>query len=223
MITRILTKTYTEPPINKAEILRYAGCNSNDLNINNLINDCIGECAGKLLYKVCYTEVPIEVTENIINLSFTNIQSYSLYKNLKNCSSAIIFGATIGIEIDRLIHKYSASSPSKALIFQAIGAERIESLVNLFNNDIENELTERNLFTVPRFSPGYGDFTISTQKDIFRLLDCPRKIGLSLNESMIMSPSKSVTAIIGVSNSPTVKCKNKCTDCNKKNCSFRSK
>ena len=58
------------------------------------------------------------------------------------------------------------------------------------------------MYTRPRFSPGYGDLPINMQKDIFAALDCPRKIGLSLNESLLMSPSKSVTAIIGVSARP---------------------
>ena len=50
----------------------------------------------------------------------------------------------------------------------------------------------------PRFSPGYGDLPIEIQKDIFRALDCPRRIGLTLNENLLMSPTKSVSAIIGI-------------------------
>ena len=50
-----------------------------------------------------------------------------------------------------------------------------------------------------RFSAGYGDVPLELQRDIFALLDCPRRIGLTLNESLLMSPSKSVTAIVGIS------------------------
>lgn len=50
----------------------------------------------------------------------------------------------------------------------------------------------------PRFSAGYGDLPLEVQKDIFRVLDCPRKIGLTLNDSLLMSPTKSVTAIVGI-------------------------
>ena len=77
------------------------------------------------------------------------------------------------------------------------------------------------LHTRARFSPGYGDLKLSSQKDIFRVLDCSRKIGLSLNDSLLMSPSKSVTAIIGVSNIEK-NCNIKgCSSCEKRDCSFR--
>ena len=89
-------------------------------------------------------------------------------------------------------------SPAKALIFQAIGAERIEALCEAFARDIHDRCGKIGAATGPRFSPGYGDLPLDIQKNIFAALDCPRKIGLSLNESLLMSPTKSVTAIIGI-------------------------
>ena len=106
---------------------------------------------------------------------------------------AIIFAATVGLAPDRAIARYGVSSPTKALVFDAIGAERIESLCDCFCKEIGNEKKLR-----PRFSAGYGDLSIGVQRDIFRLLDCSKNIGLTLGESLIMTPSKSVTAIIGV-------------------------
>ena len=124
--------------------------------------------------------------------------SNDLNKNLIGCDRIIVFAATIGIEIDRLISKYGRLSPAKALCFQAIGAERIESLCETFNNDMRERCAREGSQVRPRFSPGYGDFPLEAQKDIFRVLDCYRKIGLSLNDSLLMSPSKSVTALIGI-------------------------
>ena len=137
-----------------------------------------------------------------LDLGFTVTHSRDLQKNLKGCCRIILFGATVGLELDRLIARYGRLSPSKALCFQAIGAERIESLCNVFNDEIDEIFREQGMYTRPRFSPGYGDLPINMQKDIFAALDCPRKIGLSLNESLLMSPSKSVTAIIGISARP---------------------
>ena len=137
-----------------------------------------------------------------LDLGFTVTHSRDLQKNLKGCCRIILFGATVGLELDRLIARYGRLSPSKALCFQAIGAERIESLCNAFNDEIDEIFREQGMYTRPRFSPGYGDLPINMQKDIFAALDCPRKIGLSLNESLLMSPSKSVTAIIGGSARP---------------------
>ena len=76
-------------------------------------------------------------------------------------------------------------------------------------------------FLKPRFSPGYGDLPLEMQRDIFRVLDCSRKIGLTLNESLLMSPSKSVTAIVGIGGEEYQKEKNKCGACPNLDCAFR--
>ena len=124
-----------------------------------------------------------------LDLGFTVTHSRDLQKNLKGCCRIILFGATVGLELDRLIARYGRLSPSKALCFQAIGAERIESLCNAFNDEIDEIFREQGMYTRPRFSPGYGDLPINMQKDIFAALDCPRKIGLSLNESLLIGVS----------------------------------
>ena len=190
----VITRSYEAPPFDEKEILRYAQCKALNYSVYSLMTECINECRDVFSYNVCYVKVPVVQSGGDMALSFIKTKSEALLKNLNGCSEAIIFGATIGMGIDRLIAKYSRISPSKAMMFQAIGAERIESLCNSFNDEVKAEYESTN----PRFSPGYGDFSIETQKDIFKILDCPRKIGLSLNDSMIMSPSKSVTAIIGV-------------------------
>ena len=217
----ILVKKYDQPQVNTKEILRYMGCKEATSDMLALIDDCLKEVEGKLTYKVCYDTFDIHVSGQEVNLGFAKCQSAGLATNLGDCHKAIIFAATIGLEIDRLIAKYSRLSPSKALCFQAIGAERIESLCNIFNDEVTEDQLTKGLHTRPRFSPGYGDLTLDIQKDVFAVLDCPRKIGLSLNESLLMSPSKSVTAIIGISDKPK-SCKTaSCAQCNKTDCNYR--
>ena len=217
----ILIKKYDEPQINIKEILRYMGCKDHTDDMIALVNGCLEEMKGKLSYRVCYDIFDITASAEGVDLGFVKCESKGLATNLDGCQKAVVFAATVGIEIDRLIAKYSRLSPSKALCFQAIGAERIESLCNAFNDEISNDFLAEGLYSRPRFSPGYGDLSLDIQKDIFNYLDCPRKIGLSLNESLLMSPSKSVTAIIGLSNTPK-KCKTaSCSECNKTDCSFR--
>ena len=89
-----------------------------------------------------------------LDLGFTVTHSRDLQKNLKGCCRIILFGATVGLELDRLIARYGRLSPSKALCFQAIGAERIESLCNAFNDEIDEIFREQGMYTRPRFSPG---------------------------------------------------------------------
>lgn len=196
----VFVRTYTAPEYNKKEILRYAGMKEASDEIGAIIDECIAELGKKLVFKVCFCNVNVSQCDNMLDFGFTKVQSKDLEKNLKNCKSAVLFAATTGIEIDRLIARYATLSPVKSLIFQAIGAERIESLCDMFNAEIVSETARTGKRCRPRFSPGYGDLPLEFQREIFRVLDCPRKIGLSLNESMLMSPSKSVTAFIGVEN-----------------------
>lgn len=232
MNTSVLTKFYEEPPVDMGEILRYMGCRKEEGQILSLAKDCLSEALPKLEYKICYRQFAIHVEPCKTDLSFMVSYSKDLCGNLEGCTRVVLFAATCGIEIDRLISKYGSISPAKALCFQAIGAERIESLCNTFNEQIRRSFSEQGLLTKPRFSPGYGDFPLEAQKDMFSVLDCYRKIGLSLNDSLLMSPSKSVTAIIGLApiNSPAHKkvssenakgAQEKCALCTYTNCSFR--
>lgn len=221
MTNALLVKNYREPEFNKKEILRYMGCKESPVQVLALMEACIEEARPKLVYKVCYRKFDIKVEDDTVNLDFMTVKSSALAKNLRGCGSIILFAATVGLEIDRLIAKYSRISPAKGLCFQAIGAERIESLCDAFNGELAQSYMEQGLFLRPRFSPGYGDLSLEGQREIFKVLDCPRKIGLSLNESLLMSPSKSVTALIGISDEPKL-CKTaSCSQCSKADCNFR--
>lgn len=215
-------KIYTKPSYNKSEILRYARCSADAPGISELIDECIAEAEPFLSYRVCFAEFPAEINGDALVLPFMRAKSRGLAKNMSDCSSAVVFAATVGIGIDRLIAKYSRVSPVKALILDALGTERIEGLCDTFNRDVKEKAANCGRFTRPRFSPGYGDLPLEIQSDIFRILDCPRKIGLTLNDGMLMSPSKSVTAIIGISDKPS-DCGSGCGECQKTNCEYRRK
>ena len=174
---------------NKKEISRYAG----NLQDEALLAECISEVSDKLVYNVCYQKFPFEKQCETLNLGFAQVNSADLAKNLDGCDGILLFAATVGVELDRLIMKDCKISPVKALIFQAIGAERIEKLCEQFCKDMAKEENIK-----PRFSPGYGDLPLDLQKEIFAALDCGKNIGLTLNDSMLMSPTKSVTAIVGI-------------------------
>lgn len=214
----IITKTYKEPIFCEKEILRYAGCKKADDEVVSLLKLCINEAREKLIYKVCYSEFPVFVKGDCCDFRFFSLHSENLAHNLTGCKSVIIFAATVGIEIDRLISKYSRISPSKALMMQAIGTERVEALCDAFCEDIKEE---RKVTLRPRFSAGYGDLPLDIQKNIFAVLDCSKRLGISLNDSLLMSPSKSVTAFVGVSDDKECNLKNKCNVCEKTDCAFR--
>ncbi len=218
MDSSVYVKVFKTPDIKLKEILRYAGVREQSDEINELLESCLKELSGKLTYKVCYRSFPVSPMEDGVDFSFSRAISKDLKSNLTGCRTAIVFAATIGIEIDRLITRYTTVSPVRALLFQAIGAERIESLCDEFCEEMK--MSDGTL--KPRFSPGYGDLPLEFQKEIFRMLDCPRKIGVSLNSSLLMSPSKSVTAIVGISDTcEDTKNNHNCEACRKTDCAYR--
>lgn len=242
----IFTDTYEVPPLNKTEILRYMRCAKSTAEIDELISECLDEMLPQLVYKVCRCEFDIAFCENtsayspcsqnLLDLGFTVTDSAKLMRHLSGCTKLILFAATIGLAPDRLITRYGKLSPTKALCFQAIGAERIESLCDAFCDKIALNYASKGFATKPRYSPGYGDFPISMQREVFKALDCPRRIGVSLNDSLLMSPSKSVTALIGLEPLSADCCSassncdfqsignthtHNCNSCDKSDCLFR--
>lgn len=224
----VFVKKYRENeimPTKTSEIWRYAGFLGRQDEINGELKytfeDVKKEIFGLFSYKVCYRRMKISDGNGEFSLPFL-LKSKSLLTLLENCDEIIIFAATVGLEIDRYIAKQQKVSPVKALLANAYGAERIENLCDTFCEDIKKQLQSENRFITRRFSPGYGDFPLEAQREIFTLLDPNRQIGVSLNESLLMSPSKSVTAIMGIKQG---KCENtaeqKCSDCNKADCVFR--
>ena len=194
MTSNVVVKSYPQTPIDISEAIRYAGGGASD-EVLALAESCAEEINGRLRGAVCYAILDVEISEDVCDFGVFKVNSKNLAKNLLGVKRAILFGATVGVEIDRLIAKYSARSHARAVMLAGFGGERIEALCDSFCEDMEKELHVK---LKPRFSPGYGDLDISTQKEIFRVLDCPRRVGLCLTESMVMTPSKSVTAFVGI-------------------------
>lgn len=195
----VYRKTYASLPIDKDTIYRFCGYRTApDSESEKLISECIGELQSKLSYKLCYTVLPLSIDKADIIFPSFKVKSESLAKNLDSCKCVILFAATVGLETDRYIERYSSLSPVRSLIYGSVGSAQIEVLCDRFCADMEEEYGKHGLFLRPRFSAGYGDLPLEVQKDIFSLLDCHRKIGLTLNQSMLMSPSKSVSAFIGL-------------------------
>ena len=125
------------------------------------------------------------------------IPSKDLARNLRECNKVVIFASTLGAQCDQEIRRAQIKDPVKAAVLQATGAMYIEKCVDLLNEKIRIEFEEQGYKVRPRFSPGYGDVSLEVQKNFFRLLPCQR-IGLTLMDTLIMSPEKSVTAFIGI-------------------------
>ena len=191
---KYLSAELAKIPVDKREVLRYMGAKESTYELLALIDECIAETADAIAAKLCFDEYRIGIEKNTLDLGFSKVQSDDLAKNLNGCEKAVVFAATVGLGIDRLIAKYTRLSPARALCIGAIGNERVEALCDKFCA----ELKEKYKYTHTRYSAGYGDLDLSLQRDIFKTLDCTKNIGISLSDSLLMTPTKSVTAIVGI-------------------------
>ena len=198
MTTIVYKKSHSAPPIDKTEALRYAGVRGDAPEISALLDECISEATAHISYKLCYAYYPISREDGRVNLGFAEVCSDRLAAHLEGCHGVILLAATIGISFDRLVAKEIKVSPTKALLLDGLGAERIEALCDLFCREEAEVLAKSGETLTSRFSAGYGDLPLDLQKSIFAALDCKKNIGLTLNDSLLMSPQKSVTAIIGI-------------------------
>ena len=197
-MSAVRVKFYNEPPLSRREVWRYSGVTQESPEHAELLGECLAALQGRLSYRACYAECSVSVTGDEVDLGFVRVRSASLAGHLLGCRHAVVFAATVGAEPDRLITRYGAVSPAKALLLDAIATERIEALCGTVCAELEREYAPRGLSLRPRFSPGYGDLALDVQRDIFAMLNCPKHIGVSLGAELLMSPMKSVTAIVGV-------------------------
>ena len=193
-----LVREYQPPEIEIGEIFRYLGESNPSSEASRLVEESIAEAEGALLYRVCYTELPIKFIGEDIDLGFCKTRSAALGKVLSGCDSIVLFVATLGVGADRLIMRYSSRSPAKALALDALFTERIEALCDTFCRDIREEKAAHGMESTKRFSAGYSDFPLEVQRDIFSHLSPERSIGVHLNSALLMTPTKSVSAIIGI-------------------------
>ncbi len=186
--------SFEAPPVDRREIMRYAKAKDSG-DFSELLEECIEKCRGVLNYNVAFCNLNFTIQDDLCDFGEFSVASSSLAKALSGAGKVILFVASVGHEVDRLIAKYSRTSPLRALMFNAIGTERVEALAESFVNWLEKESS---LKAISRFSAGYGDLPLAVQKNVFSLLRPEVRMGVFLSDSLIMSPSKSVTAFVGL-------------------------
>ena len=150
------------------------------------------------------------------------LEGKSISALLHDCESCILFCATVGNDLDALIRKWQLKDMSFAAMLDACASSAVESLCNSVEAQLREEYGAEGLYLTDRFSPGYGDFPLDIQPELCAVLDTARKIGVVVSESLLMTPRKSVTAIIGLSKNPQRHFENGCRDCLLINsCKFR--
>lgn len=215
-------------PIRTREVLRYMGSrgSSDPESTDPLLMDKISRCESALQEisapRAIWKRFPLHVAdEGSLEIGGIRMESLALYRNLMGCREAFLMAATIGPGVDLLIRRASIGSITESVIYQAAGAEMIESYCDIINGNLREDVLREGLYLRPRFSPGYGDLPLTLQPEIISVLDAEREIGLHLTRSLVMAPSKSVTAIIGITGEPQKNHLKDCSTCDSTDCAFR--
>ncbi len=115
---------------------------------------------------------------------------------LKNCSYVTLLACTIGPELEARVEELKGEKPADAYFLEIVGGWMADYMAQRLDERIEREILESGFSRTRRYSPGYGDWNLQSQGEMVRLTQA-NKIGISLTETFIMIPRKSVTAAIG--------------------------
>ncbi len=202
--------------INRAEAFRYLGINGipNKATIQ-LADECEKILLAEMTPKFCWTYAEIsEFTNSEVKLSgyALSLKGNDIAAHLDGCHGVVLMCATLGNDVDKLLRQVQTQDMAKAVILDAMASAAIEQVCDEAEKEISARL-ENKQFTW-RFSPGYGDFPIEVQKDFLSALNAQKVIGLCVNASGMLTPTKSVTAVIGVHKKSVEKPKHSCESCN---------
>lgn len=187
--------------INRNEILLYLGYKGGEIPYD-MMEDIL-RCEGLLLDiarpRVVWRQFDILSDGSLSDTEFRP-EGNDVCNLLKDCSQVILMAATLGAEVESLLRRTQIRNMADALILDACASAAIENVCDNLCEDIASSIAP--LYLTDRFSPGYGDFPFTQQPDLCRILDLPRRIGVTLSPGGLMNPQKSVTALIGVADKP---------------------
>ena len=186
-----------EIPFDEKEILRYAMLPSFAPKPEELpLQECLKAAKGAAQCRAVWRRYLLVRDGDTLDLGFAKTDSRDLKKHLEGCGEILLFACTAGAETDRRIARAKLLSPARGLLMHAIGAQQVEGGCDRLCARLAQQFPDRQL--TDRFSPGYGDLTLEMKRDVMAALDCGRTVGITLTDSLLMTPSKSVTAIIGM-------------------------
>lgn len=179
--------------LDRAEVLRYMGHAGGDAAIEAVAQRAMDRMASlaqpRWRWVVC--------APRALPLSGGDIR-----RHLDGCDRVAVLCATLGAAVDRELRRTAYRSMLDALALDAAAGDAIEKVCDAAEDEIRLHFGREGCFVTGRFSPGYGDLPIDIQRDLLALCDAPRRIGLSATPSHLLTPGKSVTALLGISPHP---------------------
>lgn len=205
--------------INKNEILKYLGYRTGEVpeDIMEEIDEAISivkKCA-RPKYVFRFFDKDDEVLKEIA-------VGRDMAELLRSSFKVILFAVTLGNEIEMEIRKLSFTNLSMSVVVDATASAAIEAFAEELDKSFQKEFSE--FYLTDRFSPGYGDMPISIQNYFLTAINAKKEIGITTTAEGIMTPRKSITAIMGVSKEVQPHRHRGCENCRLfRNCEFRKR
>lgn len=211
--------------IDRRQALRYAGMRGEpDWYLSELADNCEKRLLYAIFPKYTYRIYPLESCAEGIACKGSSLMltGQDIASHLDGCSRAVLLCVTLSAGADRCIRAAQTENVTAGLIIDAMASAAVEQVCDLAEREILAELSDSH--PTWRFSPGYGDLPLSLQGDFLAAIDAMRRVGVTVSDSGLLFPRKSITAIIGLSDSPVQKKKKGCAVCNlSKICPYRAK
>ena len=214
----------SEIKIDLKEALRYVGYRDSARNVAFEQNAAkyLKQMEEILRPRACCLRVPVSTEGSEIDFSCMKLNSASLAKHLSGCGFAYLLAATAGPEVDRMIARVLRNSIADGVLIDALGSAAIEAVCNRV---CELLAQKEGMALTSRFSPGYGDLPLEVQTEFIHVLDTNRKIGMTVTEGLMMTPTKSVTAVAGIKSAcagdSTDNGLHNCETCDMEHCAYR--
>lgn len=211
------------------QVYRYLGYREGKHRLTSDMEQLIAAGIREILDKadprvVLSDALPLEQSAREYRVGPLRLSGSDIQEHLENCQQVVLMGATLGTAVDQLIRRTEVVDMTKAVILDAAANAMIEEVCEQAEETLRQRMNQEGKYTTIRYSPGYGDLPIQTQNEILRMLDAPRKIGLSVTPTHIMTPRKSITAIMGIANIPVKGKRAGCSHCvMQKTCVYRKR
>ena len=210
--------------IPREEVLRYLGCpGTEDPATLALVEGCSARLLAAARPKWTYRVFDLAVqTDGVRLVCGLLLPGRDLAAHLRGCSRAALLATTLSAPVDALLRRAQAEDLAAAVALDCCATAAVEAVCDLAEAEIRVRFPG---CSFPfRFSPGYGDLPIELQDPILRLLDAPRRVGLCATDRHILTPRKSVTAVLGISDGEISPQKRGCASCTfRDRCKFQCK
>ncbi len=212
--------------LDRQEILRYLGWKGGALTpqMEQLLSECIQSTLDTIRPAYRYQLFPLEKVQQGIAVTGTGLvlTGTSIVRHLEGCDSAYLLAGTIGLAHEQLLRKTMLIRPDAGVVLDSCGSAAAEAVAELADQEIQAQAAAQGKFCTPRFSPGYGDLPLTCQQPLLDALRGLQTLGMTVNSGGLLSPNKSVTAIIGVRDTPVTQTLSPCDACLKRgDCEFR--